>query len=942
MTLRKKPLVVVGVIFGCCLAVLIAVPLLFKDRITERVRAEIDGAVDARVSWGTVGLTFFRDFPNLTLGVAELRVVGIDAFEGDTLASVGRLRFVLDVGSVVRSFRQQGPIVVRSIRIEEPVLRLAMSEDGTANWDIVRARPDGVERDEAAPRDVGVELRSFEVSDGTVVVDNARSGLYVSLEGLRYSLSGDFSRESLVARTRTRADRATVRFAGTPYLAGVALDFDAELAVDAGAKRVVFRENELRLNALVLRFSGEVARPGEDLVVDVAFETPDTEFRQMLSLVPILYARDFASLETTGTFAVEGEVRGDYGEHTFPSFAVTARVDDGSFRYPDLPLPARAIAADLSMENSGADLDSTVVNLNRFHVEIGDQPLDGAVTVRTPVSDPDVDVHLRGTLDLADLARTIKLDDAGGVEGSVIADATVRARLSDLDSARYDRVLANGTVAARNLTLTGANLRQPITVVEANIVLSPQRADLSSFDARLGSSDLQATGRLDNLLGFLLRDAPLQGTGTFASRYVNLDEWRSEDDLTVITVPGMLDLTLDGTVERLTYGTLEMTDARGSLRVQDQRLTLDRFTFATLGGRIGVTGHYETTDPAQPTFGVGVTLDSLDIAGASTAFLPVRTLAPVARYARGTFSADLDLSGALASDMTPVLDVLAGGGALLTSQLAFEDFPLLDRLSEALSVSRLADPTFDAVRSSIEIREGRLYVQPFRAGLGDLSMTVDGSNGIDQSLDYSLALALPRAGLGEAADRVVQDLATRAGSLGASFMAGDSVRVDVRVRGTVSDPVLDLGLGETVASVRALAEQAAGAAVDRQVEEAQARLDQAEEEARARLAEEEEEARRRAQARVDSLVAEAEEQAAAIRAEARRVADEVRAEGNRRADELLAQATNPLARRAAEPVADRIRQEAEDRADGIVREADERAAALVAEARRRAGGGQGV
>ena len=101
MTLRKKPLVAVGVILGCCLAVLIAVPLLFKDRITERVRAEIDGAVDARVSWGSVGLTFFRDFPNLTLGVGELSVVGNAPFAGDTLASVRRLRFVLDVGSVV-------------------------------------------------------------------------------------------------------------------------------------------------------------------------------------------------------------------------------------------------------------------------------------------------------------------------------------------------------------------------------------------------------------------------------------------------------------------------------------------------------------------------------------------------------------------------------------------------------------------------------------------------------------------------------------------------------------------------------------------------------------------------------------------------------------------------------------------------------------------------
>src|SRR5690606_19413375 len=145
--------------------------------------------------------------------------------------------------------------------------------------------------------------------------------------------------------------------------------------------------------------------------------------------------------------------------------------------------------------------------------------------------------------------------------------------------------------------------------------------------------------------------------------------------------------------------------------------TLDGFSLETLGGRIGVNGHYETLDPAQPTFGVDLTLDSLDIAGAAQAFLTVRTLAPVARYARGTFSADLDLTGAMDQEMTPLFDVLDGAGSLLTSRIAIEGFPLLDRLSQALRVSRLSNPTFDALRSSVRIEDGRLHVEPFEIGV---------------------------------------------------------------------------------------------------------------------------------------------------------------------------------------------------------------------------------
>jgi vacuolar-type H+-ATPase subunit H len=225
----------------------------------------------------------------------------------------------------------------------------------------------------------------------------------------------------------------------------------------------------------------------------------------------------------------------------------------------------------------------------------------------------------------------------------------------------------------------------------------------------------------------------------------------------------------------------------------------------------------------------------------------------------------------------------------------------------------------------MEIRDGRLHVRPFRVGVGNVRMSVEGSNGVDQSLDYALGLSLPRASLGDATTRIVEGLASRAGRVGIDLQSADTLRVTVRATGTVTDPALDLGFGQAVAGARQQLTGAVGAAAESRVTEARETVDSA------KL-----EARRRARERADSIVAEAERRAQAIRTEADSLAEQVRLEGNRRADEVLAKATNPVARRAAQPVADRIRKEAEDRADQIVREAGERADTLVAEARKRA------
>jgi len=454
------------------------------------------------------------------------------------------------------------------------------------------------------------------------------------------------------------------------------------------------------------------------------------------------------------------------------------------------------------------------------------------------------------------------------------------------------------------------------------IQLTPQTAQLRAFEAQLGSSDLQATGRLDNLLGFALGRQPLSGTANFTSGRFMLDEWRSRNDLEAIPVPAMLDFTLDGTIGVLVLHGLEMTNARGRAIVRDQRLTLEGFSLQTLGGRVGMDGFYETLDPTRPTFALDLVLDSLDVAGASAAFLTVRTLAPVASYARGSFSSALNLSGALGQNMAPALDVLDGDGSLSTSRITIEGFPMLDRLSETLQLQRLSNPTVDAVRSSIRIQDGRLFVEPFDVGVGGLAMTVSGSNGIDQSVDYTLGLNVPRAGF---ADAALTSLASRAGPLGATLAAVDPVRVSARVTGTATQPSVNLGLSETAGSVRAAATQAVGATVEQRIDDAQQRLDASSAEAR-----------ERARAQADSIVAEAQRQADAIRVEARQAATAVRVEGNRAADEVLARATNPLARTAAQPAADRLRREAEQRAVAIEREADERAAAFVAEAQARA------
>src|SRR5690606_18257070 len=341
----RTTLIAVGAVIGTVVVLLIALPLLFGGRIAERVKAEVNRKVEARIDWQTASLGLFRNFPNLSLRLGELTAVGTGRFEGDTLAAVQHLGVVLDLPSALGNIvGSSGPIVVRAVELDQPRLSLLALEDGTANWDIMKEAA----QDTGAGRPLSVSLRRFTIEDGVLTFDNRAAGLMASLAGIDQTLSGDFGKERFDFETRLVADTTTLEFAGITYLSGVRVDLTADIAADMNARTFTLKEGTgLQLNELPLTASGTVTSAGERLGLDLVFNAPTTRFREFLSLVPAVYAHDFESVRSSGSFAVSGQVQGEYGDDAFPAFSLTASVDSGAFQYPDLPLPARDISLDL-------------------------------------------------------------------------------------------------------------------------------------------------------------------------------------------------------------------------------------------------------------------------------------------------------------------------------------------------------------------------------------------------------------------------------------------------------------------------------------------------------------------------------------------------------------------------------------------------------------------
>ena len=118
-------------------------------------------------------------------------------------------------------------------------------------------------------------------------------------------------------------------------------------------------------------------------------------------------------------------------------------------------------------------------------------------------------------------------------------------------------------------------------------------------------------------------------------------------------------------------------------------------------------------------------------------------------------------------------------------QAMIDGFEPLNKLASSLSSDKLKKLELNNVITKFKIKDGRLNVAPFDIKKDGIVMNVQGSNGLDQTMDYDLAMNVPRAMLGAKANETVNTMLGKLNSkAGTNVSMSDNVKVNAVLGGT--------------------------------------------------------------------------------------------------------------------------------------------------------------
>ncbi|SFT15331.1 AsmA-like C-terminal region [Zhouia amylolytica] len=806
----KKILKIIVVLLLVLVGVLIAVPFVFEGKIKTLVKESVNKNLNAKFDFSDVDLSFFKSFPQATVTIEDMSLVNFKPFEGDTLLVAKTVSVSMSVKELFKD--KSEPMVINSFVIDEAKVNVLVNKDGKANYDIAKA--DASEKSETpndAQEGFSLSLESYSINSTTIGYTDEGSEMQLLIDGLNHAGSGDLSAEEAKFDTDTEA-LVSFEMDSVRYLNKNSLKLDALIGVDLKNNKYTFLENKALINQLPLVFDGYVKLNDDNQEVDVTFKTPSSDFKNFLAVIPEVYSKNIGQVETKGNFEVDGFFKGIVDATHIPAFNIQVVSNDASFKYPDLPKSVQDINLKTTVANKSGLVKDTYVAIEQLSFRIDEDRFSAQSFISNLTENPMVKASIKGRLNLANLSKAYPVDLEMALKGILEADIKTEFDMNSIEREQYVNTKNEGRLKLSDFEYTSDEMKHPVAIAIADVTFNPKTVALNAFEAKTGSTDIQAKGTIANLLGFMFNNENMKGDFTLNSNNFVLNDFmvseataeqeetneenRSDEQAgEQIKIPSFLDATVKANANTVVYDNLKLKNVTGVLRIKDQKAILENVSSDLFGGKLTLSGDV-STKTETPQFNMSLGMSAFDIAESFNGLDLFKALTPIAGALQGKMNSNITIGGNLNNDFTPDLASVSGDALaeILGSTISPKNSQALSLLGDKINFIDLDKIDLNRLKTTLSFKDGMVQVKPFQVKYQDVAINVSGSHSFDKTMSYKATFDVPAKYLGN-------DVKNALAKLNDGDAEEITVPVTANIAGTFTQPTVSTDLKQATANL---------------------------------------------------------------------------------------------------------------------------------------------
>ena len=798
MALSRKGkiwLIILAIPVVLILAAVIGAKLYFtSDRLKAIVVPKLEQATGRQVSLGSIGLSIF---PALSVQIDSLSVANAKGKDFSTAPFVSLERLTL---SVRLAALLKGNLEVSTVILEKPRIFVEINRAGTANYSGLGGPP-AAEKEKGTHITVTTEnksggflLSNFQINGGTVDYIDRQLNTAIGIHGLNHTMRVEVDPVVNVAKVegQTSIDNFSYGTVNAPLVSNLRMTLDQQLSFDAAKDVLTIEKGVFSVQDMVMSVSGNVSDVTKVPRLSLTVESDKLNIADLLSIMPREMMKKAEGLKGTGMGRVSLKVTGLVSDSTKPDITGTIAATNASIQYAQLPKPITDIniLADFTRTSRKQEF-----HMEKFSATLGNNPLSAMMTV-TNFDDPTIVMDLKASMNLAEVKDYYPLEAGTDLTGKLSASVNIAGRVSTPAAMK-----ASGSMDFQDVTIKTPSSKKPLEKLRGSITFNNQVIESKKMSMTLGKSDLSLSFWLKNYLSFVSTDTKVpKPTANLTLTSTHLysadimtdtsaasagpprsgEKGREKPKKSGAMLPNM-DMDVTASIGTFTMEKFEFTDVRAAMKISGGIITMQNFSMHVFDGSVVTKGTLNLQKPEQPLFDLSLDMTKVD----AHAMLPKFSSFGERLYGRMTMNTTV--KGALDDTLGLVPQTLNGQGKVQMQNGKLTGMKVNKSIADLLKLPDLENIEYKDWSNSFIIANGRITIKDLKISALDADYIVNGSQGLDGSMDYTMSLVMPpktsaRINVPGFAGEAVNLFKDESGR----------VRLDFNVGGTSDDPKISL------------------------------------------------------------------------------------------------------------------------------------------------------
>ena len=564
-SLVYKILKITGITFLSAMLLLIILPILFADTITEKVRVFANNHIEGELNFKDSELSFFKHFPSLTLTLNDLNLNGSKPFKDKSLLAAKEIGFGINVWSTVFGSQTQ----IEEIFLEEAKINVLVNKKGEANYNIYKSTS---KNNSNSSESASLNLDNIQINNSYLLYNDKSTKIQIEAKGLNYKGKGDLLKSNFNLKTTAQIDSLSFVYDKSEYLKNKKVKAKLITKINTNSLSFIFEKNDLIINKLPVEFTGFFDFLKNGYQMDFNLKTEDSDLDDLFSALPAEYVSWMTETKMKGKTSALLTLKGKYiaSQNLSPELNFNIKVRDGYVKHTKAPYPVESIFLNLETKLPNLDINQLKVKLDSLYFDVNKNNLSAILISNGFGNKITIDSKIKSKLDLAFLSNALQIPNfklAGELNTDIVSKG-------DYIKANKKFPVTKGNFVLKNGFIQTSYYPKPIENINVIANLNSSTGDFKDASFILSSANFKFEGEPFSVKASFINfddiryDVKAKGTLNVARIYKVFSQKGLDIDGFI-----KADLSLAGTQSDATNGNYNNLKNSGTLEVKNIKTT---------------------------------------------------------------------------------------------------------------------------------------------------------------------------------------------------------------------------------------------------------------------------------------------------------------------------------------------------------------------------------